>query len=59
MGDYYQVTPGWSKVRPLWWKTLQSIANGKDIKKALNECNSKANKIADKVKIDLNLKHLH
>lgn len=46
MGDYYQVTPGWTKVRPLWQAALQSIARGKDIKKVLRDCNSKANKIA-------------
>ena len=46
MGDYYQVTPGWAEVRPLWQTALQSIAKGEDIKKVLMRCNSKANKIA-------------
>ena len=46
MGDYYQVTPGWAKVRSLWQTALQSIAKGEDIKKVLMRCNSKANKIA-------------
>ena len=50
MGDYYQVTPGWAEVRPLWWKSLKSIANGGDIKEVLTECNTKANNIAEKNK---------
>ena len=49
MGEYYQVTPGWTEVRSLWWKTLQSIAKGNDIRKALTECNSKANKIVESI----------
>ena len=48
MGDYYQVTPGWAEVRPLWWKALQDIANGKDIRETLIRCNNKANEIAHK-----------
>ena len=48
MGDYYQVTPGWAEVRPLWWKALQDIANGKDIRETLTRCNNKANEIAHK-----------
>lgn len=50
MGDYYQVTPGWAEVRPLWWNALKDIANGKDIKQSLTKCNNKANKIADTVR---------
>ena len=46
MGDYYQVTPGWAKVRSLWKVALQSISKGEDIRKTLRDCNSKANSIA-------------
>lgn len=37
MGDYYQVTPGWTKAREEWWKMLQKIGNGKDIDAAVRE----------------------
>lgn len=53
MGDYYQVTPGWAEVRPLWWQTLQGIAKGNEAREALIECNSKANKIADRIKAEM------
>ena len=46
MGDYYQVTPGWTKVRSLWKTALQSISKGDNIRKTLRDCNSKANSIA-------------
>ena len=49
MGDYYQVTPGWAEVRHLWTSALQSIAKGEDVREALKDCNSKANKIAKRV----------
>lgn len=46
MGDYYQITPGWTKVRSLWKTALQSISKGDNIRKTLRDCNSKANSIA-------------
>lgn len=48
MGDYYQITPGWTDVRTLWWKALQDIAKGKEVKETLTKCNDKANEIAHK-----------
>jgi hypothetical protein len=48
MGDYYQITPGWVKVRSLWTSALQSIERGKDIKKTLTKCNNEANELANK-----------
>ena len=53
MGDYYQVTPGWADVRPLWWKALQDIAKDNDIRESLTKCNTNANKIADKIKVQM------
>lgn len=35
MGDYYQVTPGWSEARTAWWKMLQEIGAGTDAEKAV------------------------
>lgn len=46
MGDYYQVTPGWSKVRTEWWHMLQSIGAGEDIAGAVKEFEDNANKAA-------------
>lgn len=46
MGDYYQITPGWNEVRKRWYKALRDIANGKDIRNTLIECNNYANEIA-------------
>lgn len=49
MGDYYQITPGWDEVRPLWTETLKEVASGMNIRSSLAECNQKANEIADRV----------
>ena len=35
MGDYYQVTPGWAQARTAWWKLLQEIGGGADIREAV------------------------
>lgn len=35
MGDYYQVTPGWTQARAAWWQMLQEIGSGADIREAV------------------------
>lgn len=35
MGDYYQVTPGWTDARTAWWQMLQKIGTGTDIAEAV------------------------
>lgn len=34
-GDYYQITPDWSKARQAWWKLLQKIGEGTDVREAV------------------------
>ncbi len=31
MGDYYQVTKGWTTARTEWWNMLQRIGTGGDV----------------------------
>jgi multiple sugar transport system substrate-binding protein len=31
LGDYYQVTAGWTAARTAWWNMLQQVGNGNDI----------------------------
>ena len=57
MGDYYQVTLGWTKVRSLWSSALQSIARGNDIKKVLTKCNTDANAVAKDVNLQIDDLH--
>ena len=35
VGDYYQVTPGWTRARTAWWKLLQEVGSGADIREAV------------------------
>lgn len=35
MGDYYNVTPGWTEQRTAWWNMLQQIFSGTDLDEAL------------------------
>lgn len=35
MGDYYQITPGWTEARTAWWQMLAKIGNGTDISEAV------------------------
>ncbi len=35
MGNYIQSTPGWVTAREAWWKMLQNIAVGMDIREAM------------------------
>ncbi len=37
LGDYYQVTLGWTEQRVAWYGMLQKIFNGKDVKIAADE----------------------
>ena len=37
MGDYYQVTPGWTKARTAWWKMLQEVGEGVSPSKAVKK----------------------
>ena len=34
MGDYYQVTPGWTQARTAWWTMLRQIGDGADAAEA-------------------------
>lgn len=35
MGDYYQITPGWTQARAAWWQMLARIGAGTDISEAV------------------------
>lgn len=37
MGDYYQITPGWTQARTEWWQMLAKIADGADISEAVKD----------------------
>ncbi|MDE7416604.1 MAG: extracellular solute-binding protein [Lachnospiraceae bacterium] len=37
MGDYYQITPGWTDARTAWWQMLTKIGNGADISEAVKD----------------------
>lgn len=37
MTDYYQNTPYWAEARTAWWKMLQKISQGADIRTAVKE----------------------
>lgn len=45
LGDYYQVTPGWANARTAWWKMLQRVGKGDDVKEAVQEFSEKVNSI--------------
>ena len=34
MGDYYNVTGGWTEQRTAWWNMLQEVGNGSDVQAA-------------------------
>ena len=46
MGDYYQVTLGWTQARTEWWNMLQQIGSGADVDTALKTFNDNANAAA-------------
>lgn len=37
MGDYYQITPGWTEARAAWWQMLKKIGAGTDISEAVKD----------------------
>lgn len=37
MGDYYQITPGWTQARAAWWQMLAEIGAGTDILEAVRD----------------------
>lgn len=47
MGDYYQITLGWTEARTAWWNELQNIGSGaKDVQTALDDFVATANAAA-------------
>lgn len=46
LGDYYQVTPGWTDARAAWWHMLQEIGAGEDIAGAAAKFEDTANAAA-------------
>ena len=46
LGDYYQVTKGWSQARTSWWTMLQKIGQGSDISSTVATFNAEANAAA-------------
>lgn len=43
MGDYYNVTGGWTEQRTAWWNMLQEIGGGTDVKTAADKFVTTAN----------------
>lgn len=37
LGDYYQITKGWTQARAAWWKMLQKVGAGENIAKAVRD----------------------
>lgn len=37
MGDYMQITPGWTGARAAWWQLLAEIGDGADISEAIRD----------------------
>ncbi|MBD5133826.1 MAG: extracellular solute-binding protein [Clostridiales bacterium] len=37
MGDYYQITSGWTDARTAWWQMLAKIASGTDVSEAVRD----------------------
>lgn len=35
IGDYYQITPGWTEARAAWWQLLAEVGDGADISEAV------------------------
>lgn len=46
LGDYYQVTAGWTAARTAWWTMLQKIGEGQDVTTALETYAAEANAAA-------------
>ena len=51
MGDYYQITLGWTEARTAWWNELQAIGNGsKEVQAAMDDFVATANAAAESAK---------
>ena len=37
MGDYHQVTPGWTEARTAWWQLLARVGAGEDVSQAVTD----------------------
>ena len=35
VGDYYQITKGWTQARAAWWQMLQKIGDGMEVSEAV------------------------
>ena len=46
LGDYYQVTGGWTEARTAWWNMLQQVGSGADVQTAVDEFVATANAAA-------------
>lgn len=46
LGDYYQVTAGWTQARTSWWNMLQKIGAGEDVAASLESFAAEANAAA-------------
>lgn len=46
LGDYYQVTAGWTEARVQWWNMLQQVGTGADIEATVAEYCANANAAA-------------
>ena len=46
LGDYYQITPGWTTARTEWWNMLQRVGTGEDVAPAVKTFVDNANAAA-------------
>lgn len=46
LGDYYQVTGGWTQARTSWWNMLQAVGNGDDVATTVSTFVAEANAAA-------------
>ena len=46
LGDYYQITPGWTTARTEWWNMLQRVGSGEDVESAVKTFVDNANAAA-------------
>ena len=46
LGDYYQITPGWTTARTEWWNMLQRVGSGESVETAVKTFVDNANAAA-------------
>ena len=46
LGDYYQITPGWTTARTEWWNMLQRVGSGEAVETAVKTFVDNANAAA-------------